>query len=117
MPRKKITQLEKFKMNLKRKGRTRKVSMLLDKNTIDPDRESNYFNLLEVKDFNRLPKESSLKKKETPSIVRKYYRPQTGSQPRSMSELTIRDNAIRGRGLRSSATNRAQKENVLIYCY
>ena len=66
-------------------------------------------------------RDCNLKRKETPSIVKKYYRPQTGQNHRSMSELGVRErseNEVRGRGLKSSVCNRGgQKENVLIYCY
>lgn len=77
-------------MHLKNKTKTRKVSMLLDNHKMEEGKECSYIHLLEVKDLNRNDKETSVKKKETPSIVRKYYRPQTGPQHRSLSQLNIR---------------------------
>ena len=93
MPSKKIAQLEKYKMHLRRKGRTRKISLLLEKTNLEEPKDHNGVSFLEVKDFNTINnnhRESSLKKKETPSIVRKYYRPQTGQNTRSVSELARR---------------------------
>ena len=101
MPSKKIAQLERYKMHLRKKGKTRKISLLLQKTQPDEVKELTAVSYLEVKDFNTshthqnpskefvssqsTHKESSLKRKETPSIVRKYYRPQTGQNVRSMS--------------------------------
>ena len=87
MPSKKIAQLEKYKMHLRKKGRTRKISLLLEKSQPEEVKDNNCVSFLEVKDFNTSQnnhRESSLKRKETPSIVRKYYRPQTGQNTRSM---------------------------------
>lgn len=89
MPGRKIAVLEKYKMHLKKKGNRRKVSFLLDKRDFIEEKEANLANCLQVKDQN-CSKELSLKKKETPSIVKKYYRPHTGNQ-RSLSEIGLRD--------------------------
>jgi hypothetical protein len=56
-----------------------------------------------------------LKKKETPYIVKKFYRP--ASSNKSLQEFSMQSTEIRGRKLRTSVTNRRDKENVLICCY
>lgn len=64
MPSKKVTQLEKFKMHLRKKGRGRKISLLLDRNKFEEGKDtSNFLNFLEVKDFTNIGKDSGLKKK------------------------------------------------------
>lgn len=91
MPSKKITQLERYKLHLRKKGKKRKISLLLDKTPFQEVKDiNNRVSFLDVQDVNinqNNYRENSLKKKETPSIVRKYYRPQTGVNHRSMSEL------------------------------
>ena len=114
MPSKKIAQLQKYKMHLRKKGRTRKISLLLEKSQPEQIKEHNCVSFLEVKDFNTSQnhhRESSFKKKETPSIVRKYYRPQTGNT-RSMSQLSgnkAPQTQVRGLSLKSSNTNRCRR--------
>ena len=110
-------------MHLRKKGKTRKISLLLNRSQHEQNREikdQTTVNFMEVKDFNEDTsnkgtlsqnngnvnnRESNLKKKETPSIVKKYYRPKTGNH-RSASDLLARDNSIRGRALKSGSSNR-----------
>lgn len=97
MPSKKIAQLEKYKMHLRKKGKTRKISLLLEgsrgQEGKEGKEEGSLINLLGPRDINiinmanneKAPAEKDkgkgcLKRKETPSIVKKYYRPQSGHQ-------------------------------------
>jgi hypothetical protein len=48
--------------------------------------------------------------------VKKYYRP-LSSKNMSMDEIKEKENHVRGRSLKSSASSRPEKENVLIYCF
>jgi len=53
MPSKKITQLEKYKMQLRKKGKRRKISLLLDKSPFEEVKDSNNkVSLLDVQDIN-----------------------------------------------------------------
>jgi hypothetical protein len=93
------------------------LSLLLDNNQRSAtSADYNCLDSLKVKDLNlEAQGELKLKKKETPYIVRKFYRPTTSNK--SLQELAMRSTEIRGRKLRTSVTNRGDKENVLICCY
>jgi hypothetical protein len=83
MPNCKLTQIEKFKHYLKRKGKSRRISLLLENHKTEPSFEPpeyNCLNFLKVRDLNAESKgEVNFKKRETPNIVKKYYRPQTSN--------------------------------------
>lgn len=118
-PNKKVAHFEKFKLCLKKKGRSKRLSLLLDNHSQSSVQQIDYncLDSLKVKDLNlEAQGEVPLKKKETPYIVKKFYRPSTSSNS-SFQQLAMRPTEIRGRKLHTSVTNRRNKENVLICCY
>lgn len=54
------------------------MSLLLDRKVVEERGEGAGFAYLEAREIVACGKEAGLKKKETPSIVKKYYRPATG---------------------------------------